>query len=271
MDSVINRGRHNVLGVMIDAVDYDYAVDQVVAAAEERRPLALTALAVHGVMTGVDDPAHEARLNSFDVTVPDGQPVRWALNSLYNTSLRDRVYGPDLTGYVLAELAHRGLPVFLYGSTPQTLNRLATTLPEKYPGLRIAGMRPSGFRVAEPGEAPDIAAEIRASGARCVLVGLGCPRQEVFAHALRAHLDLPLLAVGAAFDYHAGQLRTPPPWMQRYGLEWLWRLGLEPTRLWRRYLILNPRYATRLLGQRAGLWKPVPAPPERGAIERFPV
>lgn len=268
---MINRGRHNVLGVMVDAVDYDFAVDQVATAAEERRPLALTALAVHGVMTGVDDPGHEARLNSFDLVVPDGQPVRWALNSLHGTGLRDRVYGPDLTGYVLAELARRDLPVFLYGSTPQTLQALSETLPGKFPGLRIAGTRPSGFRTAQPGEAADIAAAIHASGARCVLVGLGCPRQEVFAHALREHLDVPLLAVGAAFDYHAGHLRRPPPWMQRYGLEWLWRLGLEPTRLWRRYLILNPRYAARLVGQRTGVWQPVPAAPQRHQVDQFPV
>ena len=268
---MINRGKHSVLGVMIDAVDYEYAVDRVVTAAEDGEPLALTALAVHGVMTGVDDRAHEARLNSFDLAVPDGQPVRWALNAMYDTGLEDRVYGPDLTGYVLAALAERGLPVFLYGSTPQTLDRLLEVLPQRFPGLLIAGAAPSGFRTAVPGEAERIAAEIDASGARCVLVGLGCPRQEEFVYALRRHLDMPLLAVGAAFDYHAGQLRTPPSWMQARGLEWLWRLGLEPRRLWRRYLILNPRYAMRLIGQRTGLWHPEPAAPERRALENFPV
>ncbi len=271
MDPVINKGKHSVLGVMIDAVDYEYAVDRVTTAADNREPLALTALAVHGVMTGVDDPDHEARLNSFDLAVPDGQPVRWALNLMYDTQLADRVYGPDLTGYVLAELAERGLPVFLYGSTPQTLDALSQALPAQFPGLEIAGMQPSGFRSAQPGEAERIASQIRASGARCVLVGLGCPRQEQFVHALREHLDLPLLAVGAAFDYHAGQLHRPPPWMQRHGLEWLWRLGLEPRRLWRRYLILNPRFAARLVGQRTGIWHPRPAAPQRRTPESFPV
>ncbi len=268
---MINRGRHSVLGVMIDAVDYDYAVDRVVTAAREGHPLALTALAVHGVMTGVDDPAHESRLNSFDLAVPDGQPVRWALNALYGTRLPDRVYGPDLTGYVLQALADHGLPVYLYGSTPDTLRQLARLLPQEFPGLEIAGTTPSGFRTSRPGDAARIAADIRASGARCVLVGLGCPRQEEFAYALRPHLDMPLLAVGAAFDYHAGQLRTPPPWMQARGLEWLWRLGLEPRRLWRRYLVLNPRYAARFVGQRTGLWRPVPAAPEKAELETFPI
>lgn len=271
MDAVINRGKHNVLGVLVDAVDYDYAVSRVIDAAEQRRPLALTALAVHGVMTGVDDPAHEARLNSFDLVVPDGQPVRWALNLMYGTDLTDRVYGPDLTGYVLAELARRELPVYLYGSTPETLDVLRSALPAESPGLYIAGSSPSLFRGSHPGEVAEIAERIRATGARCVLIGLGCPRQEVLAHALREHLDLPLLAVGAAFNYHAGQLRRPPPWMQARGLEWLWRLGLEPRRLWRRYLVLNPRYASRLLAQRAGWWRPQPEPPKRRAALDVPV
>ena len=95
-------------------------------------------------------------------------------------------------------------------------------------------------------EVAQIADRIRDSGARVVLVGLGCPRQEIFTYAVRPLLDAPVLAVGAAFDYHAGQLRHPPAWMQRYGLEWLWRLGLEPRRLWRRYLLLNPAYLARL-------------------------
>lgn len=268
---MINHGRHSVLGVTVDAVDYEYAVDRVLAAARDRQPLALTALAVHGVMTGVDDPAHEARLNSFDLVVPDGQPVRWALNTLYGTRLADRVYGPDLTLLVLRELADQDLPVYLYGSTPETLDRLTARLPRLAPGLRIAGAQPSRFRLAEPGEDDQIAKEIAATDARCVLVGLGCPRQEEFVHAMRPRLDLPLLAVGAAFDYHAGLLRTPPPSMQRHGLEWVWRLGLEPRRLWRRYLILNPRYAARWAGQRTGRWTPPTAPPDPNPAERFPV
>jgi len=258
---VIDSGKRNVLGVLVDAVDYDAAADKVLAAARDRRPLALTALAVHGVMTGVQDPAHNARLNSFDVVTPDGQPVRWALNLLHHAGLTDRVYGPELTLRVLRGLAEEGLPVYLYGSTEATLERLSGALAEMFPGLVIAGMEPSKFRAVSPGEDVEIAERIKASGARCVLVGLGCPRQEIFTYAMRPLLDIPLLAVGAAFDYHAGQLRKPPPWMQRYGLEWLWRFGLEPRRLWRRYVILNPQYLARLAAQKTGLWKARPPAP----------
>jgi N-acetylglucosaminyldiphosphoundecaprenol N-acetyl-beta-D-mannosaminyltransferase len=258
---VIDLGKRNVLGVLVDAVDYDAAVARVLAAARESRPYAVTALAVHGVMTGVADPAHEARLNSFDLVTPDGQPVRWALNLLHHAGLTDRVYGPSLTHLVLRQCAEGGLPTYLYGSTAETLDRLIPALLRQLPGLKIAGAEASKFRPAGPGEVEEIAARIRASGARLVLVGLGCPRQEVFAYAMRPLLDMPVLAVGAAFDYHAGQLRRPPAWMQRHALEWLWRLGLEPRRLWRRYLILNPQYLARLAAQKSRLWRAHPAPP----------
>jgi exopolysaccharide biosynthesis WecB/TagA/CpsF family protein len=263
--------KHSVLGVLVDATTYDQATEAVLAAARESRPFALTALAVHGVMTGVQDPAHGARLNSFDLVTPDGQPVRWALNSLYGAALADRVYGPTLTLRVLAGAAAEGLPVYLYGSSDETLDRLVPRLQEMYPALKIAGREPSKFRTAHPGEDAEIAERIKASGARIVLVGLGCPRQEVFAHAVRPLLPMPVLAVGAAFDYHAGQLRKPPEWMQRHGLEWLWRLGLEPGRLWRRYLLLNPAYLARLGAQKTGLWKAVPPDPTRERASGIPV
>ncbi|MPZ25342.1 MAG: WecB/TagA/CpsF family glycosyltransferase [Micromonosporaceae bacterium] len=268
---MIDAGKRSVLGVLVDVVDYQAATERVLAAARDRRPLALTALAVHGVMTGVADPAHGARLNAFDLATPDGQPVRWALNLLHGAGLAERVYGPTLTLRVLAECAAEGLPVYLYGSTEATLDRLVANLRERFPGLRIAGREASKFRAAQPGEETAIADRIRASGARLVLVGLGCPRQEIFAYAMRPLLDAPLLAVGAAFDYHAGLLRTPPAWMQRRGLEWLWRLALEPRRLWRRYLLLNPAYLARLAAQKTRLWPARPPAPATGRLTGFPV
>jgi exopolysaccharide biosynthesis WecB/TagA/CpsF family protein len=268
---MIAKGKHSVLGVLIDVGDYAAAAEQVLAAARERRPFALTALAVHGVMTGVQDPPHNARLNAFDLVTPDGQPVRWGLNLLHRAGLTERVYGPTLTLRVLERCAAEGLPVYLYGSTETTLARLVPALERMFPALKLAGVETSKFRQAQPGEDEEIAARIRDSGARLVLVGLGCPRQEVFAYAMRPLLDMPLLAVGAAFDYHAGLLRPPPAWMQRRGLEWLWRLGLEPRRLWRRYVILNPKYGARLLAQKMGLWRPVPPPPATERPDTFAV
>jgi len=268
---VIDGGKRNVLGVEVDVIDYAAAVEKIIAAAHEHRSLAVTALAVHGVMTGVQDRSHGARLNSFDLVTPDGQPVRWALNSLYHADLADRVYGPELTLRVLAAAAAESLPVYLYGSTEDTLQRMVAKLHERFPALKIAGMEASKFRTAEPGEPEQIAARINDAGAQIVLVGLGCPRQEVFVHSMRDLVHAPMLAVGAAFDYHAGQLRNPPPWMQARGLEWLWRFGLEPRRLWRRYVLLNPAYLMRLGAQRTRLWSADPPPPTTEKVEKFAV
>ena len=268
---MIAQGKRNVLGVLVDAVDYEAATAQILDAARDRRHFAVTALAVHGVMTGVQDPAHNARLNSFDLVTPDGQPVRGALNLLYHAGLTDRVYGPTLTLKVLAQAAAEGLPIYLYGSTQPTLDRLVPALEEMFPALKIAGVEASKFRSAQPGEDVEIAERIKSSGARIVLVGLGCPRQEVFTYAMRPLLDMPLLAVGAAFDYHAGLLKNPPEWMQKYALEWLWRLGLEPKRLWKRYVLLNPAYLARLAAQRSGLWKATPPAPAAEPVHTFAV
>ena len=268
---MIDQGKRNVLGVEVSAVDYDSAVDKVMSAAREGRGLAVTALAVHGVMTGVQDKGHGARLNAFDLVTPDGQPVRWALNLLHDAQLADRVYGPDLTLKVLAASAAEGLPVYFYGSTQETLDRLQVKLHERFPELKIAGAEPSKFRLATEGEPAQIAARIKESGARVVMVGLGCPRQEIFVYGMKDLVDAPMLAVGAAFDYHAGGLRNPPPWMQKYALEWLWRLGLEPKRLWRRYILLNPNYLARLGAQKTRLWRAAPPAPATEPLQTFAV
>lgn len=252
-------GKRNVLGVLVDAVDYEGAVSTIIAAAEERRPLAVSALAVHGVMTGVADRTHKYRLNQLDLVTPDGQPVRWAMNLLHRTGLPDRVYGPTLTLKVCQEAAARGLPVFFYGSHPEVLTRLVANLESRFPGLKVAGSEPSKFCTSTPEEQHDISERIRSSGAQVTFVGLGCPRQEVFAYEYRDLLLMPVIAVGAAFDYHAGVVKEPPFWVQRSGLQWLYRLGQDPRRLWKRYLVLNTGFLVRLVLQTLRLWKPNPA------------
>jgi N-acetylglucosaminyldiphosphoundecaprenol N-acetyl-beta-D-mannosaminyltransferase len=251
--AVIDLGKKNLLGVQVDAVDYEAAVERVMAAARDHRPCAVTALAVHGVMTGVDDDEHRYRLNHMDLVTADGQPVRWAMNLLHGTGLRERVYGPELTLQVCAAAAREGLPVFFYGSRPEVLDRLVRHLTATFPDLKVAGTEPSKFRSIDASEKTAVAHRIQASGAAITFVGLGCPRQEIFAYEFRDLLDMPLLAVGAAFDYHAGLVREPPGWIQRRGLQWAYRLIQDPRRLWRRYLVLNPRYMMGIAAQRAGI------------------
>ncbi len=245
--------KKNLLGITIAATDYEGAVQHIIAAAQAQQPFAVSALAVHGVMTGVLDVAQRQRLNGLDLLVPDGQPVRWALNLLHRAQLRDRVYGPTLTLKVCERAAAEGLPIYLYGSKTAVLTKLAANLQQKFPGLQIAGMQASRFRQISRAEQEQIAAQIRASGAALTLVGLGCPRQEVWAYENRTLLSMPLLAVGAAFDFHAGTLSQAPPLMQQYGLEWFYRMLCEPRRLWRRYAMLNPAYLALVLLQMTGL------------------
>ncbi len=256
---MIDKGKHNLLGVNINAVDYEAAVSKIVDAAQHRRPLGVSALAVHGVMTGVGDDEHRHRLNQLELIVPDGQPVRWALNWLYKTDLKDRVYGPNLMLKTCQAAAENGLPIFLFGGKQELLDDLQAKLLAKFPDLKIAGSMASRFRTVTSEEKQEIIAAIEASGASICMVGLGCPRQEVWAYEFKDDLRMPVLAVGAAFNFHAGQLAQAPPWMQRMGLEWLFRLGKEPLRLWRRYLILNPYYLSLLFLQLTGLKKFDPA------------
>ncbi len=239
---MLSLGKRNVLGVMVDAMDYESAVAFVFERARQRRAATISALAVHGVMTGALNPEHKYRLNSFDLLVPDGQPVRWAINLLYGAKLSDRVYGPELMRRICEQAAREGTPIYLYGSTREVLASLIASLREKFPNIHIAGSEPSAFRILSLEERAAVAQRIRSTGAAIVLVGLGCPRQEVFAYELRNLLSVPVLAVGAAFPFLAGTLPQAPPWMQRRGLEWLFRLFIEPRRLWRRYLYLNPAY-----------------------------
>jgi N-acetylglucosaminyldiphosphoundecaprenol N-acetyl-beta-D-mannosaminyltransferase len=261
---MIDKGKRSVLGVMVDAVDYQAAVARLVAAAKAGRPYGATALAVHGVMTGVGDPEHLWRLNELELVAPDGQPVRWALNLLHKAGLPDRVYGPRLMLKVCQAAEAENLPIFLYGSRPEVLERLIVNLKDRFPSLQIAGSMPSKFRTLIPEERDQMAQEIRESGARMTFAGLGCPRQEVFAYEMRGLLEMPVIAVGAAFDFHAGLLREASPWMQRYGLQWFHRLLQEPRRLWRRYLPLNAAYLALLFLQWGGIWSPPlkkPQPP----------
>lgn len=250
---MLSLGKKNVLGILIDAVDYEAAVSFVFERVREKRAAMISALAVHGVMTGVLDPEHKFRLNGFDLLVPDGQPVRWVMNWLYGTKMAARVYGPELMRRICERAADNGASIYLYGSTRPVVTALAESLTRMFPAINIAGSEPSAFRKLNPNERTALQQRIQSSGASIVFIGLGCPRQEICAYELRGGLSVPVLAVGAAFPLLAGILPQAPPWMQHVGLEWLFRLIVEPRRLWRRYLLLNPAYLVLVALQRCGL------------------
>lgn len=250
----LRKNGYSVLGARVHAITLPGAVEDVIDSALAPRPLAGSALAVHGVVLASDDEELRFRVNSLDLVTPDGQPVRWALNWLHATHLEERVAGPDLMWEICRRAAELGLPVFLYGSKTETLNLLAQNLQKAFPGLVVAGTKASRFRQITEEESANDIDQIKESGARIVFVGLGCPRQEIWVYENRDRLGIPAIAVGAAFDYHAGLLRRAPEKMQKAGLEWLYRLMQDPARLWRRYLFLNPRFMVGVVLQRLG-WR----------------
>src|SRR5215218_6162028 len=245
--------RYSVAGIMISAATYESATATVMAAARAGRTLLLSATPVHAVTLGATEPLLGQRYNQFDLLVPDGQPIRWALRLLHGVDLPDRVYGPTLMLRVCEEAAQTGDGIYLYGSRPDVLDRLRRNLVERFPGLRISGFRSPPFRPTTPEEDADDVRDIQESGARILFVGLGCPLQDHWAFEHRERLPLPMLCVGAAFDFHAGMVRQAPPWMQRRGLEWVFRLTMEPRRLWRRYATSNPQFVLLLARQWLGL------------------
>jgi N-acetylglucosaminyldiphosphoundecaprenol N-acetyl-beta-D-mannosaminyltransferase len=235
-----------LFGIGVSVTDYAGASAAIMDAARTRRSYAVSALATHGLTEAARDEELGKLVNSIELVTPDGQPVRWAMNMLHGTDLSERVYGPDLVAAVCASAAAERMSVYLYGSTVETCHAVAEELPRRYPGLRIAGVQPDRFREATADEDADDVQRICASGADMVLVGRGCPRQERWVAMHRGLVPVPMLAVGAAFDYIAGNINRPPPWMQRAGLEWLFRLYQEPRRLFRRYLIHNSLFCLML-------------------------
>ncbi len=199
--------------------------------------------AVHTVMACQEDPELRAAVLGATFTVPDGQPLVWALNAL-GQQLPGRVYGPELMERACARAARTGQRAYLYGGrTHGGLAELARTLRLRHPGLQIVGGHCPPFRPLTEDEEAAIADEINRSGADVVWVGIGVPKQEKWMARMRDRLDAPvLIGVGAAFDFHAGLVPQAPDALQRLGLEWAFRLVQEPRRLWRRYLRYNPRF-----------------------------
>lgn len=257
---VVERGvdtplpeKRAVFGVGVSACErYDVVVRCVVEAARARRPLMVSALSVHALMMAAEHDEMRRAIERAAIVTADGQPVRWALNRLHGLALRERVCGPELMPRLCDEAARAGLPIYLYGSVDAVLAPLRANLQRRFPALVVAGsfaprMRPRRFPplVDEAADRED-AAQIAESGARLVFVGLGCPLQELWTAAQLDRLGMPALCVGAAFDFHAGRVRRAPKLMQDHGLEWLWRLGQNPRRLWRRYAETNTRFLLRL-------------------------
>jgi N-acetylglucosaminyldiphosphoundecaprenol N-acetyl-beta-D-mannosaminyltransferase len=242
-----------VLGIPLAVSDYDGVLAWMEAMVAARARGYMTAAAVNLVMSAHEQPPVRDAVAGATLTVPDGQPLVWALRAL-GQRRATRVYGPELMARFCARAARSGTPVYLCGGrTPQALALLRRRLEERFPGLHVAGGYSPPFRELTDEEEDKLVRDIDGCGAAVVWVGTGQPKQELWMARMRPRLAAPLLVgVGAAFDFHAGIVSQAPAWMQRSGLEWSYRLSREPRRLWRRYARYNPRFVAGFARQYAG-------------------
>lgn len=250
-----NPHRVNILGVGISAINMGMALELIDdwIAHQESHYICITP--VHSVMDCQRDPELRRIQNASGMTTPDGMPLVW-LSHLYGHDHVDRVYGPDLTLASCERSVEKGYRHFFYGGAEGVPEQLAANLQGRFPSLQVAGAYSPPFRPLTAGEDEEIVQMINQSTPDIVWVGLGSPKQERWIASHVDRLTAPvLIGVGAAFDFHTGRKPQAPPWMQRSGLEWLFRLLTEPRRLCKRYLINNPLFVTLVLLQALGLRK----------------
>jgi N-acetylglucosaminyldiphosphoundecaprenol N-acetyl-beta-D-mannosaminyltransferase len=236
--------------VPVAVTDYDEVMGVMDRLVETREKGYFCAAPVHAVMVAQDDPATRAALAGSTLTVPDGMPLVWALN-LLGEQLEDRVYGPELMLRYSRRCVERGHRVWLYGGRDQgSLAQLALSLRKQHPGIQIIGGYSPPFRPLTREEEDAVIAEINDAKPDVLWVGIGVPKQEKWMAHMRSALDVPVMCgVGAAFDFHAGRISQAPDWMQRRGLEWIYRIAQEPRRLLPRYLWFNPRFVISMARQ----------------------
>jgi len=245
--------RVNILGVGISAINLQNAIDAVEGWIARVERHYVNVCTVQTVMECRRDARLRRIVNESGLSTPDGMPLVW-LSRLHGYRDAGRVYGPDLMLALCERSATTGHRHFFYGGAPGIADRLASRLIDRFPGLVVAGMHSPPYRPAEADEDPAVLDAINAAAPDIVWVGLGTPKQDYWVSRHRSKLSAAaLIAVGAAFDFHAGVLRQAPRWMQRSGLEWLFRLAQEPRRLAFRYLVYNPMFVGKVALQLMGL------------------
>jgi N-acetylglucosaminyldiphosphoundecaprenol N-acetyl-beta-D-mannosaminyltransferase len=251
--------KKSVVGVGVSTTSYSEVVQVcrqwILARTVQTAGHYICVTSVHGIVAAAKSSALKAVLNRADITTPDGMPVVWALRS-FGARQQTRVYGPDLMLALCRDAERFGHRIYLYGATEDTIAKLRRRLLELFPGLIICGSWAPPF-VPLTAEEDELATRrILESGADIVFVGMSTPKQDywMFEHAPRLPGTI-LVGVGAAFLFHAGMVPQAPYWMQRNGLEWFFRLCMEPARLWRRYVIETPVFLPLWALQRMGILK----------------
>lgn len=248
-----STARANVLGVGISAIDIPGALRIVSEWISFANAHYVAVTGVHGVMEAQRDPAFKRILNRAGLVTPDGMPMVW-MGRLQGFKQIKRVYGPDLMLALCEWSARKGYSNFFYGGGQGVADELANKLVQRFPHFKCAGTYTPPFRSLTRQEDREVVRLINKSAAQIVWVGLSTPKQERWMAEHRRKLEAPvLLGVGAAFDFHTGRIRQAPRWMQRIGMEWFFRLMMEPRRLWRRYCRNNPLFIMGIICQWLGL------------------
>lgn len=242
-----------ILGMRVDATSYAHAAEQILRWARRGESRYVCVATVNNVIEARDDPAYHALIEAADLVTPDGMPLVW-LARLHGLEHVERVYGPDLMLALCHRSISKGYRHFLYGGAEGVPDRLANRLNRRYPELQIVGNYSPPFRPLTDEEDKQIIQMINEANPDVVWIGLSTPKQERWMAEHIGRLTAPVLVgVGAAFDFHSGLKRQAPRWMQRSGLEWLFRLANEPRRLWRRYLVIIPLFILLVLHQALSL------------------
>jgi N-acetylglucosaminyldiphosphoundecaprenol N-acetyl-beta-D-mannosaminyltransferase len=246
----------NILGIGISVLDQDRAREFLFDAVRNGRRGYVAITNVHSVSEAQHDPELRDILNNALLATPDGMPLVW-MGWLQGHRSTRRVYGPDLVLNLCEHSRKHGFSHFFYGGKPGLSSQLADVLQIRFPGLRVAGTFSPPFRPLNQDERNALAKQVAETRPDFFWVGIGMPKQEKFMAEYMAILPEAkiFIGVGAAFDFFTGQVKQAPRWMMRTGLEWLFRLFQEPRRLWRRYLIYNPLFIIRAVGQLLGLRK----------------
>lgn len=236
----------DILGVRISALNMGLAVDTIESWIENDEHQYVCICTVHTIMECQRSASLRQTVNAAGLRTPDGMPLVWLSRRAGHDHV-SRVYGPDLMLELCQRSGTTGHRHFFYGGGPGVAERLVDRLTEQSPDLEVAGIHTPGMLANGELEARKTIDKINASRPDIVWVGLGAPKQDWWVANHRALLDAPvLIAVGAAFDFHSGAIKQAPGWMQRNGLEWLFRLSQDPRRLWRRYILDNSRFVIRL-------------------------
>lgn len=230
-----------ILGVGVSAIAYEATIRRLLTAITARERLRVHFCTVHMIVEATEDETLRTRLNDADIVAPDGMPLVW-VGRLRGHSI-ERVCGPDTMPALLDRGRAIGARHFFYGGAEGVADQLAARMSARFPALEVVGTYCPPFRPLTPEEDAEVVQMIEESGADCVWVGLGSPKQEHWLAEHRGRLSAPLLlAVGAAFDFHSGTKRRAPRFMQRTGTEWLFRLASEPRRLLGRYVRTNAAF-----------------------------